>query len=559
MAKKLVTFNGKTIAGPNGAAGMLTTYEMPPCADMTLRFAFSQPGYNPTGVTSKGTWTQVEHPYMNVWDWTCTDTSWATAFGGGGIGKPGKFADYEHNKVMVIDSGDTSVVTDFSRFFQNCYAITSICPIDTRTATTVYCMFSHCENCENFPDMILSNISESQGTIGTYQSCYKMKIAPNILFPTDKLFTLQNFFSNSHSLEAVPLYNMQKCKVMENMFTDTKLKSIPLFDLSSITNMRWAFSYCNELISAESIAELDLSNITDIEGIFMCCENLRNVSRFIFNTPCSMNRLFDTLYEGGQEWHKSSLETVPNWDWSKATSLTKAFRGCKKLTSIPAMNIGSTTTKVDHIFEECTNIETGILPLYNTLSQLSSITEHTDAFKNCGIDTLEGHYQLSQIPTSWGGLLDPDHTVTIGGRTYRTVTIGNQEWMAENLELDVQGSTWYNNDSSYKDKGYGKIYTREQALSVTLPDGWRLPTRNDFSKLENTIQNVNKLLAKIEWNNPGTDDYGFFAFPTTILYDKKTEIFVEDETDETILIQDTGILHTWASYAGSVRFVKDLT
>lgn len=99
-----------------------------------------------------------------------------------------------------------------------------------------------------------------------------------------------------------------------------------------------------------------------------------------------------------------------------------------------------------------------------------------------------------------------DDITDIDGNTYKTIVLGNgQEWMAENLQTSnykngesitkiEENSEWFNVNAgawSYYDnkenenKKFGKLYNWHAAVDTRgiCPNGWRVPTKEDISKL----------------------------------------------------------------------------
>jgi uncharacterized protein (TIGR02145 family) len=131
------------------------------------------------------------------------------------------------------------------------------------------------------------------------------------------------------------------------------------------------------------------------------------------------------------------------------------------------------------------------------------------------------------------------------GNSYKSVVIGNQEWMAENLKTDLycNGDSIqytgadvrvkvYDNDLE-NEAVFGKLYNYEAVLDTSglCPCDWHVPTELEYAVLINYLGGFETAMRKMRqsgslengdglWSNP-TDDYvirgnnrsGFNALP----------------------------------------------
>ena len=160
------------------------------------------------------------------------------------------------------------------------------------------------------------------------------------------------------------------------------------------------------------------------------------------------------------------------------------------------------------------------------------------------------------------------------GQTYKTVKIGSQTWMAENLNYKSANSYCYNDTVSYCAK-YGRLYTWAAAMDSVgawnsngkgcgydnvcspqypvqgvCPKGWHLPSRAEWRSLLSAVggQSVAGTVLKTTsgWNSSGngTDVFSFSMLPAGLKDD--TGVYYDVGDDATF----------WSSTEGS-RYLAD--
>jgi uncharacterized protein (TIGR02145 family) len=153
---------------------------------------------------------------------------------------------------------------------------------------------------------------------------------------------------------------------------------------------------------------------------------------------------------------------------------------------------------------------------------------------------------------------DNSEVVDVDGNSYSTVLIGDQIWMSENLgvtryadelpiplvedvdqwdalDYDAMAYCWYYNDSTVFAADYGALYTWSAAMKGAAssynipsgvqgvcPDGWHLPSNNEWAILvdylggEEVAGGKLKETGILHWEYPNTDasnESGFTALP----------------------------------------------
>jgi len=186
---------------------------------------------------------------------------------------------------------------------------------------------------------------------------------------------------------------------------------------------------------------------------------------------------------------------------------------------------------------------------------------------------------------------------------YKTVTIGTQTWMAENLNYadsiampNLAGNSWcYENiaDSCAK---YGRLYTWTGAMNIAssyqsasasavistpqqgvCPSGWHIPTDDEWTTLETGVGGSGTAGTKLKstggWydSGNGTDSYGFSALPAGYRYSygsfyagvhayfwSATEYDADDAYSRYLYVGTASVYTGYSkAFAFSVRCVKD--
>lgn len=223
-----------------------------------------------------------------------------------------------------------------------------------------------------------------------------------------------------------------------------------------------------------------------------------------------------------------------------------------------------------------------------------AVTESGTVYGN-QIQVTTPDYLLFNAGVKYGSVTDND------GNIYKTVTIGEQTWMAENLKTthfqngepipNITNSTewnlnytrpaymWYGNEKS--DSIYGAYYNWIAASDERniAPKGWRVPTKADWKKLLDYTKHNSIVLREsstahwyVEGYYPGSNDTGFTLVSTgiamgdyssglnmnwTILWTREGDVNAAKAFGALIQLRDADFIEVQTNHGYPIRCVKE--
>ena len=216
---------------------------------------------------------------------------------------------------------------------------------------------------------------------------------------TTGVTSMPDLFYTTHNLRSVSWFDTSSVTDMYAMFRGCRyIKEVPLFDTHNVTNMDEMFRECESL---ETVPLFDTSNVgtrplipDSMSEMFYGCTHLTSVPLFDTSNVQSMNNMFSGCV---------NLTEIPLFNTSRVKNLGGMCYNCRSIRSVPLLDTSSCLW-MPGIFQNCINVETGAYNLYVQASTQSRVPDdYQDAFASCGINSVSGAAELSQIPSSWGG------------------------------------------------------------------------------------------------------------------------------------------------------------
>ena len=274
------------------------------------------------------------------------------------------------------------------------------------------------------------------------------------------------------------------------------------------------------------------------------------------------------------------------------------------------------------------NSETGSSSVTPQNVTLSEVEGSSDSDNSAGSSTGFSDSKSSSSPVESSSSVAYVHPSTVvkgtmtdkrDGKTYKTVKIGTQTWMAENLnyaytavpfkykwgkwEYPSDSTSWCYGDDPANCAKYGRHYTWAAAMDSVgewsangkgcgtdktcsptypvrgiCPEGWHLPTKAEWNALfaavgdESTAGKVLKSQTGWYSNGNGTDAFGFSALPAgweddgDFSYDGNYAVFWSSTEDDSYGAYYVALLYGYdiaylddgyKYYGFSVRYLKD--
>ena len=290
---------------------------------------------------------------------------------------------------------------------------------------------------------------------------------------------------------------------------------------------------------------------------------IRGVCPEGWHLPCSdeIEELFSSV--GGRPVAGSALKSTTDWDSLGNgidsflfTALPAGYRYSNETFEGLGLNASFWTTSQTTPYISLNmglfyDTDTAHVPNSNFKSKSYSVRCLKDSQKESGAE-LPGEILREPCKTEAGDFCEHDFLVDErDGQTYKTVKIGHQWWMAENLnyayllptESRDSSSFCYNDSPEYCDK-YGRLYPWAAAIDSAgtfgvagkgcdpttacvlrypvrglCPEGWHLPNKNEWNVLLEALNGSNRAGKKLRstsgWikGGDGIDAFSFTALP----------------------------------------------
>ncbi len=246
------------------------------------------------------------------------------------------------SNLRSVDLGtgfDTSNVVNINSMFSACTSLLSIDVSNFKfdNQYDAYNMFNDCTNLieiKGLSTLITSKCININSILLGCRSLILECISSIKNWDISNVTNIRFAISGCTQLELLDVsgWNVLNVEAMDGIFSNCtnlkEIKGLEYWDTSKVINMNAMFANCSSLLSLD-LSKWDTNNLNKMERLFSNCSSLTSVDVSSFNTSnvTNMNRVF----EGCQSL--TSLD-LTSFDIHNVTSTSYMFNGCKKLTEI---------------------------------------------------------------------------------------------------------------------------------------------------------------------------------------------------------------------------------